>query len=52
MNHPRAVRAMSEALKQNRLIQEGENRPFADASDDRHNAPDVQKSVCVRFIGV
>lgn len=42
----RAVRAMNEALKQNRLLRgEGENRPFTYASDDRNNVPDAQKSV-------
>lgn len=51
MNHSRAVRAMNEALKQNRLIGEGENRPFAYASDDRHNVSDVQKSVCFHLYG-
>ncbi|XP_022750799.1 serine/threonine-protein kinase EDR1-like isoform X2 [Durio zibethinus] len=42
----RAVRAMNETLKQNRLLQEhGEDRSFAHSSTDRNESPDLQKNV-------
>ncbi|XVF58590.1 hypothetical protein PTKIN_Ptkin07bG0078400 [Pterospermum kingtungense] len=42
----RAVRAMNETLKQNRLLQElGEDRSFSHSSTDRNDGPDLQKNV-------
>ncbi|OMO61068.1 hypothetical protein COLO4_33587 [Corchorus olitorius] len=42
----RAVRAMNETLKQNRLLQErGEDRSFAHTSNDQNESPDLQKNV-------
>ncbi|KAK2991798.1 hypothetical protein RJ640_013129 [Escallonia rubra] len=42
----RAVRAMNETLKQNRLVREqGDSMPYAYSSDDRNTVPDLQKSV-------
>ncbi|TXG55032.1 hypothetical protein EZV62_020288 [Acer yangbiense] len=44
----RAVRAMNETLKQNRLLRErGEDGSFS--SNDRDNTSDLQKDVCVRL---
>ncbi|XP_039016965.1 serine/threonine-protein kinase EDR1-like isoform X1 [Hibiscus syriacus] len=42
----RAVRAMNETLKQNRLLQEHrEDRSFSHSSTDRNDSPDLQKNV-------
>ncbi|XP_022739433.1 serine/threonine-protein kinase EDR1-like isoform X2 [Durio zibethinus] len=42
----RAVKAMNEALKQNRLLQErGEDRSFAHSSTDRNESQDLQKNL-------
>ncbi|XP_058009203.1 probable serine/threonine-protein kinase SIS8 isoform X2 [Hevea brasiliensis] len=42
----RAVRAMNESLKQNRLLREqGDDRSFANSLDDKDNCPDLQKNV-------
>ncbi|KAK8673657.1 hypothetical protein V6N13_111976 [Hibiscus sabdariffa] len=42
----RAVRAMNETLKQNRLLQEHrEDRSFSHSSTDRNESPDLQKNV-------
>ncbi|KAL5797393.1 hypothetical protein ACOSQ2_002213 [Xanthoceras sorbifolium] len=42
----RAVRAMNETLKQNRLLQgREEDRPFTHSSNDRGNTSDLQKDV-------
>ncbi|KAK3033273.1 hypothetical protein RJ639_034347 [Escallonia herrerae] len=41
----RAVRAMNETLKQNRLVRDqGDSMPYAYSSDDRNTVPDIQKS--------
>ncbi|KAL3509135.1 hypothetical protein ACH5RR_028536, partial [Cinchona calisaya] len=48
----RAVRAMNETLKQNRLLREqGENRSFPYVSDDRKSASEVQKDVSDFHLG-
>ncbi|KAJ9147114.1 hypothetical protein P3X46_029312 [Hevea brasiliensis] len=42
----RAVRAMNESLKQNRLLRErGDDRSYAGSLDDKDNGPDLQKNV-------
>ena len=47
MNHCRAVRAMSETLKQNRLLREqGDDGSFPYSSNDRNIGSDHQKNVC------
>lgn len=47
MNYFRAVRAMNESLKQNRILRErGDDRSFANSLDDKDNGPDLQKNVC------
>ena len=47
MNHCRAVRAMSETLKQNRLLREqGDDGSFPYSSNDRNIDSHHQKNVC------
>lgn len=47
MNYFRAVRAMNESLKQNRVLREqGDDRSFANSLDDKDNGPDLQENVC------
>lgn len=47
MNYFRAVRAMNESLKQNRILrQRGDDGSFANSPDDKDNGPDLQKNVC------
>ncbi|KAA8524239.1 hypothetical protein F0562_010662 [Nyssa sinensis] len=42
----RAVRAMNETLKQNRLLRDqGDDRSFSYSSSDRNSGPDLQKNV-------
>ncbi|KAG8659892.1 probable serine/threonine-protein kinase SIS8 isoform X2 [Manihot esculenta] len=42
----RAVRAMNESLKQNRILrQRGDDGSFANSPDDKDNGPDLQKNV-------
>lgn len=50
MNETRAVRAMNEALKQNRREQ-GENSSSPHTSSDRGGALDLQKNVCYLLSG-
>lgn len=46
-NHTRAVRAMTEALKQNRLLKEqGENSSYHHTSNKKDGASDLKKDVC------
>ncbi|XP_021593715.1 probable serine/threonine-protein kinase SIS8 isoform X4 [Manihot esculenta] len=41
----RAVRAMNESLKQNRVLREqGDDRSFANSLDDKDNGPDLQEN--------
>lgn len=50
MNYHRAVRAMNETLKQNRLLRErGEDGSFTHPSDDRNSSSDLQKNVCFNY---
>ena len=47
MNHCRAVRAMSETLKQSRVLREqGDDGSFPYSSNDRNIDSDHQKNVC------
>jgi len=47
----RAVRAMNETLKQNRLLSEhGNDRLFTNNLDDKDNGSDLQKNVCFFFL--
>lgn len=49
MNETRAVRAMNEAMKQNRREQ-AENSSSLHSSNDRGRALDLQKNVCCLFL--
>lgn len=52
MTYHRAVRAMNETLKQNRILRErGEDGSFAHPSDDRNSTSDLQKNVCSYYSG-
>lgn len=46
----RAVRAMNETLKQNRLLREQhDDNPYSYSSNDRNRGSDLQKNVCFSF---